>query len=225
MRQGQTPQETALGVAKVVGEVSGVVLMVVAPIDAGMAKGATPTLGEPSVTMLVEKAGPGLGEQVTGGHVRLEIRTAGGDLVTTDALATSTEPTILPSGAVTDVEVVNQARVFDTPSPEPAVMSHTVPLPAAAADEMAAAAQAAAEGQFMGVQGGLGVWNAFGQHCGTYAAAIARAGGMPVVGIFGSRIAFQMFKGSGIVTAPAAVGIVHAGVENTNSRGSDAVPP
>lgn len=206
INQGRTVE----GGVKVVGEVSGIVLTVLTPVRAFKAKGPTPMPGEPSITVYLEKGGVGK-EKVVGGHNKVVLEMGDGQRKVTDVTHTASDITFQPDGSVTGGEVVAKARSFGTQTEamkSPGVISYTRRLTPAEAARVSAAIDRALAQRYGGVEGGLGPFSVLGENCSTYAAAMARAGGVAVSGRFGPHVTYLMFK----YLSPLGATVVGAGM-------------
>jgi|LNAP01.1.fsa_nt_gb hypothetical protein len=234
IKQGRTLE----GSLKITGEVSAIVLTAAAPIRAVVAKGPPPAAAEASVTVFLETGGKGI-EAVTGAHnaVRITIPKTGSkparDVFTEVSADTAQNLDVIASAKVKTFDAAKAAERLDLRGGQ--VASYTRPLSPEAARRAAAFADRAADMTFKDTPGAIadfagrpadmaarmldtgvgraGPFSAMGEHCSTYAAALARAGGIPAAGRFGPHLMYLMFKyggppGQGLAATGAAIGMM-----------------
>lgn len=220
--------KTLVGTTKIVGEVSGIVLNVLTPIRGFVDKGPTPTPGEPSITVFLEKGGRGPEKFFGHNKVQIETGTTPRETIVTDARHDITNVTLRPDGTPAGGEVVSRARDYPSlkdPIVDSEQASYTRPVTAKQAADMVAAVDRALASNYGGVKGGIGPWSVCGEQCSVYASSIARAGGFVVSGRFGPHVTYLMFKYFGeLGFANAAAPIVDAAVVN-NAYTQPANPP
>ncbi|MCW5736972.1 MAG: hypothetical protein KIS73_22795 [Enhydrobacter sp.] len=235
------------GSAKIVGEVSAVVLTVAGGVRAVQAKGAPPAPGESTVTVFLEKGGVGK-EAVVGAHNSVRVTSpakgaAGAVDKFTDAIANSA-PTI-----ASDVVAQVRNKPFNAKMAE-GKSSFTRPVSPEAARRAAGFADAASNMKHKGLEsaiadfagspkemilraldtgrGRTGPFSTLGEHCATYAAAVARSGGIVASGRFGPHAMYMMFKyggapGAGLLATGIAVGML--GNQGDGGTPGPAPPP
>jgi hypothetical protein len=245
--QGRTLE----GSLKIVGEVSTAAVLVATPIKAAIAKGPPPAPGEASITMTLTK-----GDTLGPGHVkaRVVVPAEEGGAPARDMLTDVASQKRPASG---DVIAVARVKLFD---PDPKLAAGGASFTRQASPELArraaAFSDAAKNMTFKGVESGVSdfaaatpsamVRRAFdtgrghtgpltstlGEHCATYAAAVAGAGGIPAIGRFGPYFMYLTFKYGGYGGAPgaglAATGVFAGMMGNTGTSpapGPTAPPP
>jgi hypothetical protein len=242
INQGRTFE----GSLKIIGEVSSVFLVVAAPITAAIAKGPPPAPGEPSITITLTK-----GDTLGPGHVKARV-------VVPAEKDVAPARDMLTDVAFDEVsvkgDVIAVARVKPVnPDLKLGGASFTRRVSPELARHAAAFSDAAVDMSFKGVQSGVSdfaaatpsamVRRAFdtghgrtgpfpstlGEHCATYAAAVAGAGGIPAIGRFGPYFMYLTFKYGGAPGAGlAATGVFAGMMGNTGTLpapGPTAPPP
>lgn len=205
IEQGKTLE----GSMKIVGEVSGVVLMVLAPVRAGGVKRigskqkgsgrsgagdpATARLApeEPSITLSLEKRpipkSKGDAAEVKTAHNVIEVQSPNAAPRRTHLVKDFPDPLSAenPVGKVVDYGHPVEVAKYDT---------FTRPMTPAEAQAAIRAMDNALQSNYAGMKGGVGPYSNFAEHCATHAAAVAQAGGVWTTGRLGSHVNFYLFK-------------------------------
>lgn len=229
------------GSAKIAGEVGSVVLTVAGGVKAVQAKGVPPAPGESTVTVFLKEGGNGK-YAVISAHTEVRIKApAKGAAVAIDKFT----DVVLDIGPKGEVLARATSKTFDS-AKSMRRASFTRRLSPEAARRVAAFADAASNMEYKGLKGGIaefatdkgmilraldtgrgrtGPFSSLGEHCGTYAAAAARAGGFVVSGRFGPQAVYLMFKygsapGLGLLATGVAVGML-----GNQGPGPTAPPP
>ena len=192
----------AIGVSTIVGEASGVVLTVVSPVKSVRAARIKREGGKlelhakdfPSNEMRgSDQTAKGTRKNyVLQRHASISITDAGGTRRSTDALGI---PVKGPGGRAVIV-----AEVTDiTGDPKAGNVTASVNLPPEAISKAAARMTKALDSRYMKVQGGIGRYginpaNLAAESCATYAASIARAGGVVATGRLGTTVLYWMVR-------------------------------
>jgi hypothetical protein len=230
IEQGKTLE----GTMKIVGEVSSVALMILAPVRAGGVKqlGKTADLqtprtsgssvaparigpAEPSMTMFLERGGvpKNSGELIESktAHNVAEVNTP------KEPAPVRTHAVKAAVGEPGQERYVAQAKEYTSPVDLDKYDSFTRPMTTAEAQRSVGAMDRALQSTYGGVPGGLGPFSNWAEHCATHAAAVARAGGIWTTGRLGPHVNFYLFKYMSPLGAQNMAALTaQAQVENTN---------
>jgi hypothetical protein len=195
--------KTLDGSMKIVSEVSSAVLIATAPIEAGPRTATMKMYGPES---LIKPEGTV--------HNVVKIETAGSDLATHAVRGGDGKVAVAMEYPLETLRM-NVDNYVEVPR---AVSER-------GAQNAAAEAQRAHAGSYAGVEGGIGPYGEFQNHCSTYAATISTAGGIPITGVFGPRVTLLMFRYFPEFSNPT-FGLITGGVDTTanTSRGASASP-
>ena len=202
--------KTLEGSMKIVGEVSGVVLMVLAPVRAGGAKAVRPIRpGEPSITMYSERIG-----FPTSRAAAIESKTAHNIVEVRRPQAPMRRTDVVPKA----VGELGQERLIARVRENPGVdnsHSFTRPMTPAEAEAAIRMMDTGLGKSYAGVPGGVGPFGSFAEHCATHAGGVARAGGVWTTGKLGPHVNFYLFKYMSPLGAQTGAALVTA-AENEN---------
>jgi hypothetical protein len=229
IEQGKTLE----GTMKIVGEVSSVALMILAPVRAGGVKNiartddvpgagaasgrpiAVPAVTEPSMTMFLERGGvpKNKGELIESktAHNVAEVNTP------KEPAPVRTHTVKNAVGEPGQERYVAQAKKYSSPVDLDKYDAFTRPMTTAEAQRSVGAMDSALRSNYGGVPGGLGPFSNWAEHCATHAAAVARAGGIWTTGRLGPHVNFYLFKYMSPLGAQTmAAFTAQAQVTNTN---------